>query len=195
MVEGEDGPSRRHWVLAGARALAEGGVEAVKVERLAARIGVSKAPFYWRFKDRQALLDAILDYWKEDQTQSLIDRVAPLPTPRARLDGLMALSLEETSDDIPASGFEGAIRAWAAQDQRVARYVAEVDGMRVSYLATELRALGAGEAQARALGSGIYLALIGLYTARRYTPDLARDEAYGAIVRAALDGVERGGNR
>lgn len=191
MSEREEGPSRRQWVLAGAQALAENGVEAVKVERLAKQIGVSKAPFYWRFKDRQALLDAILDYWREDQTKSLIDRVAPLGTPRARLDALIALSLDTEIDGIDVAGIEGAIRAWAAQDESVAGFVAEVDALRIAYLVEQLSALGAREAEARALAGGIYLALIGLYTVRRYTPSTAGDAAFAAIVGAVLDGLER----
>jgi AcrR family transcriptional regulator len=177
--------------LAGAQALAENGVEAVKVERLAARIGVSKAPFYWRFKDRQALLDAILDYWREDQTKSLIDRVAPLDTPRARLDALIALSLDTEIDGIDVAGIEGAIRAWAAQDESVAAFVAEVDALRIAYLVEQFTALGADATEARPLADGIYLALIGLYTVRRYTPALAGDAAFAAIVGAVLDGLER----
>ena len=191
MGEREEGPSRRQWVLAGARALAEGSVEAVKVERLAAKIGVSKAPFYWRFRDRQALLDAILDYWREDQTQSLIHRVAPLATPRARLDALIALSLEAEIDGIDVAGIEGAIRAWAAQDESVAGFVAEVDALRVAYLSEQLAALGAGATEAQPLAGGIYLTLIGLYTVRRYTPSTAGDAAFAAIVGAALDDIER----
>lgn len=176
-------------MIEGLKALAEGGIDSVKVERLAVRLQVSKAPFYWRFKDRAALLEAMLDYWKNELTRDLIAKVSSLETPRDRLDALMRLALEEQSAGLQVTGVEGAIRAWAAQDMDVGKFVAEVDELRVAYLAKELRSLGAQARSANDLSKGIYLALIGLYAVRRYTPSLASDAAYGAIVQAALDGI------
>ena len=42
----EPDKTRDDWISAALAALAEGGIEAVKVERLAARLGVSKGSFY-----------------------------------------------------------------------------------------------------------------------------------------------------
>lgn len=187
-----EGPSGRAWVIAALRALSSGGIDAVKVERLATHIGVSKAPFYWRFKDRKALLDAMLRYWNDDLTNDLIAKAALLPVPRRRLEALLELSLEEHTDGLSVSHVEAAIRAWAAQDAEVAAFVEAVDRVRVTYVAGELRALGAGEQEAEALANGIYVALIGLYTVRRYTPSSAADDGYVAIVRAVLDRLASG---
>ncbi len=173
--------------------LAENGIDAVKIERLASRIGVSKAPFYWRFRDRNALLDAILDHWKNDLTMKLIEDVAAIETPRARLEAIVAISIEEKIDDIAVSGIEGAIRAWASQDENVAIFVADVDTLRVTYVADELAAMGGPTERSHRLAKAIYLGLIGLYTARRYTPELASDEAYIEFVRVALDSISGGG--
>jgi len=51
------------WIEAGLKEIGRGGVERVRVEVLAARLGVTKGGFYRRFKDRRALLDALLDTW------------------------------------------------------------------------------------------------------------------------------------
>ena len=47
---------RTSWIEEGLRALAAGGPEAVRVETLAATLGVSKGGFYWHFNDRSALM-------------------------------------------------------------------------------------------------------------------------------------------
>ena len=52
------------WTIAGIAALAEGGVDAVRVERLAKRLGASKGSFYWHFADRPALLQSMLALWE-----------------------------------------------------------------------------------------------------------------------------------
>ncbi|CAH2404108.1 hypothetical protein MES5069_400111 [Mesorhizobium escarrei] len=68
------GPSKEEWVGAGLAALIEGGIESVRIERLAVSLGVSKGPFYWRFKNRDELLKAIIEFWMRDFTTLLIDQ-------------------------------------------------------------------------------------------------------------------------
>ena len=50
--------SRQEWIDAGLKAMARDGVDAVRIERLAAALKVTKGSFYWHFKDRDALLEA-----------------------------------------------------------------------------------------------------------------------------------------
>jgi AcrR family transcriptional regulator len=51
--------------------LARDGVGGLRVEVLAKRCGVTKGSFYWHFKDRQALLEALLDHWKEGRIRDI----------------------------------------------------------------------------------------------------------------------------
>ena len=48
--------SKAERLAAALVALEKGGVEAVRVERLARALGISKSGFYWRFKNRTDLL-------------------------------------------------------------------------------------------------------------------------------------------
>jgi AcrR family transcriptional regulator len=57
---------RAQWLNAGLQALRKGGVGAVRVERLAADVGVTKGSFYHHFRDRGALLEEVLDYWARE---------------------------------------------------------------------------------------------------------------------------------
>ncbi|PLU83716.1 TetR family transcriptional regulator, partial [Sinorhizobium medicae] len=61
------------------------------------------------------------------------------------------------------------------------------------YLVRELSLMGADTAQAELLAKGIYLALLGVFAARRYNPALAEDAVFRRIVALALDAV--GGRR
>lgn len=195
MTEKADGPSRQDWVVAGLHTLAESGIDAVRVERLAKTLGVSKGPFYWRFADRAELLAAIMEFWQRDFTARLIEHSAPLKTPRARLEELLNQALEVQFNSIDVARLEGALRAWAAHDQTVSKAVCAVDAQRIQYLASELAAMGATKSQAQHLSRGIYLGLLGLFTARRYTPEVADDRAYRVMVMMALDAAENGGTK
>ena len=54
MAEGKRRLAREDWVDAALAAIAEGGVAAVAVEPIAARLGTTKGSFYWHFHDRDA---------------------------------------------------------------------------------------------------------------------------------------------
>lgn len=183
-------PSARDWVIAGLQTLAGSGIEGVKVERLATAMRISKGPFYWRFSNRAELLDAMLALWRKEFTAHLIEQSASQANPRARMETLLDNVLAATWRGTDVAQVEGAIRAWAAQDSVAGSVVQEVDRMRVSYLVHELGLIGLDASKAETMAKGIYLALLGLYATRQYTPELADDAALRSLVGVWLDQVE-----
>ncbi len=118
---------RGAWVDAALQALAAGGPDAVRVEALAAYLGVSKGGFYWHFTDRRALLEEMLDTWEKAGTEDIIARVDSQPgDPRAKLRQLF--------NQTPSIAVDLAIRDWARRDGDVAERVRRVDNRRMGYL-------------------------------------------------------------
>lgn len=120
---------RNAWVEAALRALATGGPDAVRVEALAASLGVSKGGFYWHFKDRQALLEEMLDSWERTVVGDVIARIESQPAePRAKLQQLFELA--------PSVDFavELALRDWSRRDSDVAKRLRRIDSRRMDYL-------------------------------------------------------------
>ncbi len=66
---------RNRWIEEGLSALAVGGPDAVRIEPLAQALGVSKGGFYWHFKDRQALLEEMLDAWERTWVDEVVEAV------------------------------------------------------------------------------------------------------------------------
>ncbi|WP_027235649.1 TetR/AcrR family transcriptional regulator [Leisingera caerulea] len=66
--------SEEDWLAAAYEVLTESGVEAVKVMPLAKRLGVARTSFYWHFKDREELLEAMVRRWEERNTGNLVAR-------------------------------------------------------------------------------------------------------------------------
>jgi len=166
--------SREAWIAAAIEALGDGGPSAVRVERLARALGVTKGSFYWHFADRAALLEALLETWESAGTHAVIDLVEREGgDARARLRRLWEL----TSAD-ERLGSELAIRDWARRDDSVAARVQRVDDARMGYLRSLLREHGADDVEARAML--IYSLLIGNYFiaarhGRRSRPRVLRD--------------------
>ncbi|HMN10419.1 MAG TPA: TetR/AcrR family transcriptional regulator, partial [Gemmatimonadaceae bacterium] len=147
--------SRDQWLAAAVAALAEGGVTAVRVEVLAARLGVTKGSFYWHFRDRGALLEGLLSLW-EDETIWLVSEASLAPTPRDRLVRFFELVAERR--DYPP---DVEILAWARHDIDVAKRVEATERRRLDFITGELRASGFDDAEAARRGRAAYLATQG----------------------------------
>jgi AcrR family transcriptional regulator len=139
------------WIEAGFAELARSGVEGVRVEVLAKNLGVTKGGFYRRFKDRAALLEAMLGSWSAGriaaiEAQTSLDGV----TARERLRALIRLYSERMNTD--AMAIELAIRQWARSDETAATAVGSVDAARLKNVGQLYRATGleAEEADAQA---------------------------------------------
>ena len=140
------------WVEAGLAELARGGIDAVRVEVLAARLGVTKGGFYRRFRDRRALLDALLETWVRGR-EAAIEQQTELGKNGAgeRLKSLIRLYSERVSAH--GIAIELAIRQWARSDPTAAAAAAKVDAARLKRVARLYRQLGldARQAEARAV--------------------------------------------
>lgn len=139
---------KAQWLVAGLEALRKGSVAEVRVERLAAALGITKGSFYWHFRDRGELLDAVLEHWSREMTDAEFERIASMPCGLA--GRLLALA-----QDVLEKGmgrYDPAIRAWARHDRKVAAAVARVDRRRVRALTGffEDGGFNAGEARTRA---------------------------------------------
>jgi AcrR family transcriptional regulator len=64
--------TRDDWLEVALSVLAIEGVDHVTVLSLSERLGVSRSSFYWYFKNRDELLDALLDRWDELNTRSIV---------------------------------------------------------------------------------------------------------------------------
>ncbi|MFF9849564.1 TetR/AcrR family transcriptional regulator [Streptomyces litmocidini] len=123
---------RERWVEEGLAVLADGGPDAVRVEALAKRLGVTKGGFYGYFADRDALLAAMLDTWEREAADQVVDRVRQDPDgdPRAliTLAGMLTFSGDRLRP------IDLAVRDWARRDETVAARLRRVDNRRMELL-------------------------------------------------------------
>ena len=73
------------WERAALELIAEQGVQALAVEPLARRMGVTKGSFYWHFSGRESLLEKALARWEEHDGRNLNRSLGEITHPRDRL--------------------------------------------------------------------------------------------------------------
>jgi AcrR family transcriptional regulator len=132
---------RETWTRAGFTELARSGIEGVRVEVLAKNLGVTKGGFYRRFRDRGALLEGMLEDWREGRIAA-IEQQATLDgdSARDRLRALIHLYSERMNTE--GMAIELAIRQWARADEAAAEAVASVDAARLKNVGQLYRATG-----------------------------------------------------
>jgi AcrR family transcriptional regulator len=148
---------KAQWLSAGLEALRKGGVSSVRVERLAGDVGITKGSFYHHFRDRGALLDAVIEYWSREMTDAEFERIQTLR-------GGLAARLVALAEDVLEKGmgrYDPAIRAWARGDRKVAAAVAQVDRRRIKALAGFFEEGGFTPAEARTRARTFYTFLLG----------------------------------
>ncbi|HEY9371573.1 MAG TPA: TetR/AcrR family transcriptional regulator [Streptomyces sp.] len=166
--------SARDWADAALTAIGEGGLAAVAVEPLAARLGTTKGSFYWHFANREALVEAALARWEAVSTEALIEVVEAEPDPTTQLRTLFLTATAEAAED----PLEVSLLATADHPQ-VAAVLRRVTERRLGYVAELFERLGFPPEAARRRGLLAYTSYLGHTQLHHAVPDaLPRDPAY-----------------
>ena len=121
---------RKDWLIHALESLRLYGLRGLGAEPLAKSLGLTKGSFYNHFKDRQELLESLLEFWENEVTSELINHIARLPGgPKKRLSALLEYVLLDKFDK-----YDPAIRAWASFDEQAAEVVRRVDQERLSFI-------------------------------------------------------------
>ena len=152
---------RDDWMRAGRMALLTGGPAAVRVERLATDLGVTKGSFYWHFADRGELLEALLREWEEELSVAL-EALPSLTGPDGVRELMSFVAPRVVASERGELPSDAAIFAWASTDPAVARRVETAEARRIALLQTLV-----GDPE---LGEFLYLAYLGFVMRRRRVP-------------------------
>lgn len=169
--------TKTDWLNHGLTTLANEGIGAVKADRMAKAMGVSRGSFYWHFRDIRDFLGQLLQHWQGRTTDRIIEKHPVAANAAVQLRGLIRRGF--SSDQ----RLDHAVRTWAADDADVAALVAAVDARRVQHIAQLMEAGGLAAATAAARANFIYWALLGKM--------LVADPALARLSWEAIDDIGR----
>ena len=156
------------WALEALAAIGRGGVIAVAVEPLAARLGATKGSFYWHFRSRDELLCAALGLWEQRETVDVIEGMKAITDPVERMSRLFRAAFSDEQ------GGAVDVALLAEADNPLVRPVLQrVTTMRVNFLRDTFTAMGFTPRGARHRALLAYSAYVGYFQLRRGAPDQA----------------------
>lgn len=153
---------RDDWLDAAYDAVADGGLDAVRVLTLAGRLGVTRGSFYWHFADHAELVSALLERWREREVAAVHAMRRDLrDDPTAELERLLDAALSRRGPDLKDVRFELALRAVGRRDEAVAAMLAEVDAERMALFEAKFQRLTGERRRSSELAALFYVAVVG----------------------------------
>lgn len=158
-------PTRRErtteetWLNAAYDVLTKNGVEAVKVMPLAEKLGLTRTGFYWHFKNREALLEAMIQRWEDKNTGNLVAQTeAYAESICEAMFNLFDCWIDNTLFD---SRLDLAIRNWARNDPKLQIRLNQADATRSAAIAAMFKRFGYSDDQALARSMTVVYTQIG----------------------------------
>ena len=149
--------SREDWIHSALELLSTAGVEGVKIVPLAERLGVTSGSFYWHFKNRRELHDALLDYWEREMTDAAIEAAKRFKgPPKERIWRLM--------EQVMTAGlarFDLAISHWVQSDAAAQTVFQRALDKRFAFASWMFKEAGFSETQAEARGRLMVVYMMG----------------------------------
>lgn len=150
------------WLDGAFELLLDSGIDSVRILPLAKKLGQSRTSFYWFFQDREALLEALVNRWREKNTGSVVRQAG------AYADSLPEAMLNVTDcwfdETIFDARLEFAMRSWALQSAEIAAEIESADAQRISAICEMFSRFGVSELTADVCSRAIYLIQIGYIT-------------------------------
>ena len=149
--------TREDWLAEALEVLSSEGVGGVRVLSLAKSLGVTRGSFHWHFKDRDEFLEALLEYWRVEMTETVIrhnDQLEGGPQERIRELAAFVLRTGRTH-------YDPAVRAWALADPMAREVVQRVDERRAAFVAGLFEEAGYSPEEANVKGGLLAVYLMG----------------------------------
>lgn len=160
--------TREDWLSLALDVLISDGVDRIKILSLSERLGVSRSSFYWYFKSRKELLDALLGVWERSNTGALVAATEePAETITGAVCNLFRCFLDVALFD-PQLDF--AIRDWSRRSGRVRRVLDRSDDARLRAIARMFERHGYAGPDAVVRARILYYMQLGYYALELHEP-------------------------
>ncbi len=164
--------TRKDWLDLALSVLARRGVGAVSVLDLSERLGVSRSSFYWYFRNREELLDELLQRWESLNTRSIVRQSeAPASSINEAVCNVFRCWVDP---ELFSPRLDFAVREWARRSEKVRVALDRSDSERTAAIQAMFERHGYSFEDALARARVLYFMQIGYYALDLEEPMEAR---------------------
>lgn len=165
------------WVHAATEILVQENVRGIKIDKLCAKLGVTKGSFYWHFRQRSDILTALLKDWRRRATLNVIQSIARSGAKGiGRLRNLIEMTRHPKAGEVAA--IEMSIRDWARRVEMPKEAINEVDTIRIQYFEQILLDEGFSAEESRRRSYVAYCIMMGDSILHRTLTDYVSPQEY-----------------
>jgi len=153
--------TREDWLNAARDILISDGVAEVKILAIGERLQVSRSSFYWYFKSREDLLDALLDDWAARNTSTIVNYCErPANTIAEALCNFFRCFVDPELFD---QGLDFAVREWSRRDAAVRKRIDNADRQRLDAITDMFKRFGYDDPDADTRARILYFMQLGYH--------------------------------
>jgi AcrR family transcriptional regulator len=164
--------TRDDWLDLALALLARRGIGAVTVLDLSERLGVSRSSFYWHFRSRDGLLNALIQRWDDLNTRSIVRQAeAPAATITEAVCNVFRCWADAS---LFSPRLDVAVREWSRTSEKARDRVDRADRERMAAIDSMFRRYGYAADDALVRARVLYTMQIGYYALDLCEPVAAR---------------------
>jgi AcrR family transcriptional regulator len=160
----QNNPKAKRWLNEGKKRFANEGVQGINIKEMANSIGVAKTSFYHHFKTRDEYLKCLLEYWVEDGTLQIMNKVAIIENPYARLSKLTELAFNNIEND----KFLFHLRSYAQKDKYAASVIKKLENNRLKFLTKIFTEMNCSISEAKKKAKTYYIYYLGFFEFHKF---------------------------
>ncbi|MEV5499739.1 TetR/AcrR family transcriptional regulator [Nonomuraea fuscirosea] len=155
--------ARERWLNEGLKVLAEEGAAGIRIDRIAARLHLSKGSFHHHFDGAEGYKKALLAHFEQLSIRTLENAIAEVGATAGAREILAHLTklVQPGGTGLYCPELDIALRAWATWDAEVRAVQTRLDQARLSALQRVWRSAVPGDEEARTAALLPYLIAVG----------------------------------
>ena len=155
---------KNDWLKLGFKLFSRKGPAGIVVEQMSKSLGCNKSSFYWHFKSKDTFILDLVNMWKFNDTQLIINLADKESGIEERMNRFIALVFQKD----PNLDFVFYLKRYAIDKPEIQISIDEIDAQRLKYVHSLLMDLGFEEDSASIKASIMYKYLIGFHEMYRY---------------------------
>ena len=121
--------TKEDWIKLGYKTFAYQGVSGIVIEKMAKVLKVNKSSFYWYFKTKKEFIDQLINFWRNQETNRIINLTNEKESGLQKLKMFIALIYKQDA----FLDFVFYLKRYARKEKHIQAIIDNIDKQRIEY--------------------------------------------------------------